>query len=157
MAVLSPNFDISLEFGTGSTPSYNSMDAWVSSVTFAHNEPTNQYYPLGNNGVAFNSTTGIAPVLTCSGKRLVGDASQTAILAMQYSLGGSRKGSRELAGQLMEAARRHGAMMIMGSDAHIEFDVGNHAYAMELIEQYGFPEELIINSSPEKFKEWIAD
>jgi putative hydrolase len=57
----------------------------------------------------------------------------------------------------MEAARRHGAMMIMGSDAHIEFDVGNHAYAMELIEQYGFPEELIINSSPEKFKEWIAD
>lgn len=93
MAVLSPNFNISLEFGTGATPSYNSMDAWVSSVTFAHNETTNQYYPLGNNGVAFNSTTGIAPVLTCSGKRLVGDASQTAILAMQYSLGKDRKGS----------------------------------------------------------------
>lgn len=93
MSVLSPNFNISLEFGTGATPSYNSMDAWVSSVTFAHNETTNQYYPLGNNGVAFNSTTGIAPVLTCSGKRLVGDASQTAILAMQYSLGKDRKGS----------------------------------------------------------------
>ena len=93
MAVLSPNFDISLEIGTGATPSYNSMDAWVSSVTFAHNETTNQYYPLGNNGVAFNSTTGIAPVLTCSGKRLVGDASQTAILGMQYSLGKDRKGS----------------------------------------------------------------
>lgn len=91
MAALSPNFDISLEIGTGSTPSYSSMDAWVSSITFAHNETTNQYYPIGNNGVAFNSTTGIAPVLTCSGKRLVGDASQTAILAMQYSLGGSRK------------------------------------------------------------------
>ena len=91
MAVLSPNFDISLEIGTGSTPSYSSMDAWVSSITFAHNETTNQYYPLGNNGVAFNSTTGIAPVLTCSGKRLVGDASQTAILAMQYSLGKDRK------------------------------------------------------------------
>ena len=93
MAVLSPNFNISLEFGTGATPSYNSMDAWVSSVTFSHNETNNQYYPLGNNGVAFNSTTGIAPVLTCSGKRLVGDASQTAILGMQYSLGKDRKGS----------------------------------------------------------------
>lgn len=91
MAVLSPNFDISLEIGTGATPSYSSMDAWVSSITFAHNETTNQYYPLGNNGVAFNSTTGIAPVLTCSGKRLVGDASQTAILGMQYSLGKDRK------------------------------------------------------------------
>ena len=74
-----------------------------------------------------------------------------------YMPGGSRKGSRELAGQLMEAARRHGAMMIMNSDAHIEFDVGNHAYPMQLIEQYGFPEELVINSSPEKFKEWIDD
>lgn len=93
MSVLSPNFNISLEFGTGATPSYNSMDSWVSSITFAHNETTNQYYPIGNNGVAFNSTTGIAPVLTCSGKRLVGDASQTAILAMQYSLGSSRKGT----------------------------------------------------------------
>lgn len=91
MAVLSPNFDISLEIGTGATPTYNSMDAWVSSITFSHNETTNQYYPLGNNGVAFNSTTGIAPVLTCSGKRLVGDASQTAILAMQYLLGSGRK------------------------------------------------------------------
>ena len=91
MALLSPNFDISVEIGTGATPTYNSMDAWVNSITFSHNETTNVYYPLGNNGVGFNSTTGINPVMTCSGKRMVGDASQTAILAMQYSLGASRK------------------------------------------------------------------
>ena len=72
-----------------------------------------------------------------------------------YTPGGSRKGSRELAGELMAAAKRYGAMMIMNSDAHIEFDVGNHAYAMELVEHYGFPEELVINSDPERFKEWI--
>lgn len=92
---LSAVFNISLQFavGTGSSVTFNSCDAWVSSVTFAHNETTNQYYPLANNGVAYNSTTGIAPVLTASGKREVGDASQEAILGMQYALGNGRKGT----------------------------------------------------------------
>ena len=92
---LSAVFNISLQFavGTGSSVTFNSCDAWVSSVTFAHNETTNQYYPLANNGVAYNSTTGIAPVLTASGKREVGDASQEAILGMQYALGNGRKGA----------------------------------------------------------------
>ena len=91
---LSAVFNISLEFavGTGESATFNSCDAWVSSVTFAHNETTNQYYPLANNGVAYNSTTGIAPVLTVSGKREVGDASQEAILGLQYNLGSGRKG-----------------------------------------------------------------
>ena len=72
---LSAVFNISLQFavGTGSSVTFNSCDAWVSSVTFAHNETNNQYYPLANNGVAYNSTTGIAPVLTASGKREVGE------------------------------------------------------------------------------------
>lgn len=74
-----------------------------------------------------------------------------------YAPNGSRAGSRELAGELMAAAKSAGAMMILGSDAHIEFDVGSHAYAIELVEKYGFPEELIINSSPEKFKAWIKE
>lgn len=95
---LSAVFNISLQFavGTGSSVTFNSCDAWVSSVTFAHNETNNQYYPLANNGVAYNSTTGIAPVLTASGKREVGDASQEAILGMQYALGNGRKGTLKL-------------------------------------------------------------
>ncbi len=72
-----------------------------------------------------------------------------------YTPGGSRQKSRELAGQFLEAAKRAGAMMIMGSDAHIEFDVGNHVHAQEMVKKYNFPEELIINSSPEAFREWI--
>lgn len=86
-------FNIELEYAAGSSTTYNSLGAWVSSVTFAHNETNNQYYFLSNSGVAMNSTTGIAPVLTASGKRILGDASQTDILAQQYSLGSGRKGS----------------------------------------------------------------
>jgi len=40
----------------------------------------------------------------------------------------------------------------MGSDAHIDLDVGNHEYAQEMIARYGFPEELVINSDPQKFR-----
>ena len=47
------------------------------------------------------------------------------------------------------------AAVIMGSDAHIDLDVGNHALSEEVIREADFPEELVINSSPEKFKEWI--
>jgi len=73
-----------------------------------------------------------------------------------YSPNGARKGSRELAGKLLTAAKKHSAHVIMSSDAHIEFDVGNHVYSTEMIEKYDFPEELVINSSPAAFKEWIG-
>ena len=36
------------------------------------------------------------------------------------------------------------------SDAHIEYNIGNHRYAHSLIDQLGFPEELIVNKSVEE-------
>ena len=72
-----------------------------------------------------------------------------------YRPGGSRQGSRELAGELLAACRAAGTMVIMGSDAHIDLDVGSHEYAQEMVAKYDFPEELVINSRPELFREWI--
>ena len=73
-----------------------------------------------------------------------------------YTPGGSRQGSREIVGEMLAACKRHGVTVIMDSDAHVEFDVGNHAYSQEMIKKYEFPEELVINHSPEAFKEWIG-
>ena len=72
-----------------------------------------------------------------------------------YQPDGSRHGSRELSQGLLDACKRHGTMVIMGSDAHIDLDVGNHTCSEEMIQQAGFPEELVINSDPAKFREWI--
>ena len=72
-----------------------------------------------------------------------------------YQPNGSRRGSRELSQDLLTACKRHGTMVIMGSDAHIDLDVGNHTCSKEMLEQAGFPEELVINSDPEHFKQWI--
>ena len=64
-------------------------------------------------------------------------------------------GSRDLAKKMLQACKKYGTHVIMGSDAHIDLDVGNHALSEEVIREADFPEELVINSSPEKFKEWI--
>ena len=56
------------------------------------------------------------------------------------------------------AAERHVLLECNNSfDVHALhlLDVGNHALSEEVIREADFPEELVINSSPEKFKEWI--
>lgn len=72
-----------------------------------------------------------------------------------YRPGGSRPGSRELGKKMLQACKKSGTAIIMGSDAHIDLDVGNHREAQAILQETDFPEELVINSSPEKFKEWI--
>jgi len=72
-----------------------------------------------------------------------------------YRSNGSRAGSRETAKVMLAACKKYGTHVIMGSDAHIDLDVGNHTGSQEVLAQAGFPEELVINASPEKFKEWI--
>lgn len=42
--------------------------------------------------------------------------------------------------------------IIVNSDAHVAFDVGNFGYAEALLHEVNFPEELIVNTSIEKFK-----
>lgn len=51
---------------------------------------------------------------------------------------------------MLELCRRHKASIIIDSDAHCEADVGNHSRAHCLLEEIGFPQELIVNSSIEK-------
>ena len=45
--------------------------------------------------------------------------------------------------------------IILGSDAHTQEDVGNHRELDGLLEQTGFPEELVVNRSVEEYKKYI--
>ena len=74
-----------------------------------------------------------------------------------YRPGGSREGSRELAKKMLQACKKYGTHVIMGSDAHIDLDVGNHLNSQQVLAAADFPEELVINGSPEAFKEWIRE
>ena len=70
---------------------------------------------------------------------------------------GSRPGSDRLARELLAACRRHGAHIIMGSDAHIDIDVGDHSYTHAILAELDFPNELVLNDDPNRLKSWIQE
>ena len=43
----------------------------------------------------------------------------------------------------------------MGSDAHMDVDLADYSYALPVIEESYFPEELIVNTSAELLKSCI--
>ena len=45
--------------------------------------------------------------------------------------------------------------VILGSDAHISFDIARYDYIYELLRETEFPEELIWNDNVERFKRFI--
>jgi len=68
---------------------------------------------------------------------------------------GHRAGSEEKAKLMLAACKKYGTQVIMGSDAHVEFDVGNHAASQKILADNNFPAELVVNDDTEKFFEHV--
>lgn len=64
-------------------------------------------------------------------------------------LGNSRKGSNLNCEKIALLCKEYGVKIILTSDAHICFDIGNFSKGIELVKKINFPEELIMND-PEK-------
>lgn len=58
--------------------------------------------------------------------------------------------------QILNMCKAKGLPVILGADAHISFDVADYSYALPLIEQTGFPQELIVNYNPDLFFEFTG-
>ncbi|HPW54064.1 MAG TPA: phosphatase, partial [Erysipelotrichaceae bacterium] len=56
----------------------------------------------------------------------------------------------------LKLCMEHRTNIIVSSDAHDPSQVGKFDLAIELLEEIDFDEELIVNTSKEKFKEFIA-
>ena len=57
--------------------------------------------------------------------------------------------------QMLNLCMKYGVKVIMGSDAHISYDVANYKYVFQLMEEVGFPAELVVNDKPEFFMEFL--
>lgn len=68
----------------------------------------------------------------------------------------SRKNARENIIKMLEYCKKYEAMVIMDSDAHIDVDVGDHLRIYPILEEMNFPENLVINTSSEKLKEFFS-
>lgn len=67
---------------------------------------------------------------------------------------GFRKGTANIK-IMLEKCKKENVSIVINSDAHISFDVGNFEYAKRLIKEINFPEELIVNTSKEKLKRFL--
>lgn len=78
---------------SASSWSYAKLCKGIESVSFSPNEQNQQYFFLCGNGFAHNETTGAAPELTISGRRIAGDDAQDYIAGKQFALGTDRNTS----------------------------------------------------------------
>lgn len=65
---------------------------------------------------------------------------------------GFRKGSEVYMAEILRLCKKKGLPIILASDAHFAPFIGHFDNALKLIEETGFPEELIINRSVDMFK-----
>ena len=93
---MNPVWANTVEIGTsesGGTWSYSKLCKGIESMTFNSNEQNQQFFFLCGEGFAHNETTGAAPELQISGRRIVGDAAQDYIAGKQFALGTDRNSS----------------------------------------------------------------
>ena len=67
----------------------------------------------------------------------------------------SREGSKENCSYIARLAKENGNKIVLGSDCHIAFDVGRFDKASKLIKVLEIPEESIMNTSVQKFIDFL--
>ena len=93
---MNPNWANEVYIGTAEssgTWTYAKLCKGIESMEFNENEQNQQYFFLCGQGFAHNETTGSAPELVISGRRIVGDAAQDYIVGKQFELGTNRNSS----------------------------------------------------------------
>lgn len=68
---------------------------------------------------------------------------------------GSRRGSEENCRRIAAKAREKGVVLTAGSDCHICYDVGKFNKVEEIFREVDMPEELVINTDPQKLIDYL--
>lgn len=67
-----------------------------------------------------------------------------------------RKGSVKNCRKIAELCKKHGVGVVVSSDAHMFTDIGDYSLALNMLSEIDFPEELVMNTSYEKFAEFLT-
>ena len=71
-------------------------------------------------------------------------------------LGGFRMNTKENDRIMLEYCKKYEVPVSLGSDAHVDVDLGEFSVARELLEECAFPEELVVNTSLAKLEKILA-
>ena len=66
-----------------------------------------------------------------------------------------RKATTEGYLEFLDLCKAYDQPILMGSDAHVDMDVGCHGYVAEILERAEFPEHLIMNTDVENVKPYL--
>lgn len=69
----------------------------------------------------------------------------------------ARKGSGENCRKIALICKQHGIPIVVNSDAHVCFSVGDVADAFRMLDEIEFPRELIVNLTAERLYQWISE
>lgn len=58
--------------------------------------------------------------------------------------------------EILRLCKRYEVPIILGSDAHISFDIANYEFIPPLLSETEFPDSLIVNTSVARFKSYIT-
>lgn len=58
--------------------------------------------------------------------------------------------------EILRLCKRMRVPVILGSDAHIALDIANYEYSLPLLRETDFPEELVVNSRPDFFFDYLG-
>ena len=59
--------------------------------------------------------------------------------------------------RILKLCETYNVPVAISSDAHSIFELGDFDKALQLVEEIGFPERLILNTSVEKLKNWMKE
>ena len=96
---MNANWGNQIEIGTTATTAdppvytYSELCKGIEGMEFSEHEQNQQFFFLCGEGFANNETTGAAPELTITGRRIVGDTAQDYIAGLQFALGSDRRTS----------------------------------------------------------------
>lgn len=66
-----------------------------------------------------------------------------------------RQDARQNALTYLRLCKEHSVSICLGSDAHCREDIGDFSYAEEVLRSANFPRDLILNTSKEKFMDYL--
>jgi len=89
---------------------------------------------------------------------LASKESHTLLEINNHSLAPQRKKTIALSNNLeiLQLCKKHDVPLILGSDAHISFQIADYSHLVPLVEEVDFPDELIMNYWPEQFFQYTG-
>ena len=71
--------------------------------------------------------------------------------------GSFRRGAAANYCRMLELAKNLEVPIVVSSDSHICYDIGNFTRALTLLAELKFPEELVVNSSPKRLTDFLEE